>query len=133
MRIRHAVTAAALFLIVSFAWPSVSEAGHRHSRSCGHGWSVYDSYRAPHFRTHDYRYNGTYPYGYGWGYRPPVHYAPPPVYYAPPPVYYGAPPVYVPYGYSYGYPYTYAPPLVSLHYHGRLACRRPHVSVRLGF
>jgi hypothetical protein len=121
-------TALALAATGALLLPTAAEAGHRHSRSCGHG-----SYRS------DYRYDrydhGRYygrSRGYAYGYyrpRPVYRYYAPPVYYAPPPAYY-----YDDYGYGYGPGYGYRrAPAVSLHYHSGRACSRFHVGLNLRF
>jgi hypothetical protein len=104
----------ALVLAVGLAVPA--EAGHRHSRYCGHRYSYsygydrysygYDRYRYP---VYDYGYRYSYPYSYvPYGYYSPYRYGAPYVLYAPPPPAYG---------------YYYAP--YRRHY-------RPRVSVTLG-
>jgi hypothetical protein len=84
------------------AVPTVAEAGHRHSRSCGHG-SRYDSrsYRSDYRygRSRDYRYDGRRSHRYrSYAYKPYRYYGP--RYYRP---YYYSPYYYDPYFYgSYG-------------------------------
>ena len=94
MRIRTLAAAAVLSLAVPLALPADAEAGHRHSRSCGHRYyesSRYD--RGYYDRGYDrgyydrgysgYRSRGYRSYGYGYrpSYRSRYYYAPPPGYY----------------------------------------------------
>jgi hypothetical protein len=110
----------ALVLAVGLALPA--EAAHRHSRTCGHGYSSSYGYsgsyrysgRSAYAYSNRYRYP-TYDYGYRYrydsvpyGYYSPYSYGAPYVLYEPPPPAYG---------------YYYAP------YRRRV---RPHVSVTLG-
>lgn len=115
MRIRSLAGALVLSVAVPLALPAEAQAGHRHSRSCGHRYT-YESYR-PYRGSYGYDrgYSG-YDRGYGgsgyrsynrgyrsydYGYRP---YYRSRYYYAPAPRYYRAP-----------------------------RYRRPHVSIHLDF
>jgi hypothetical protein len=105
MRIRSLVGALALSAALPLALPSEAQAAHRHSRSCGHRYSSYDSYRDYGYRDygyrdHRYRDRGYSNYGYrgysrGYSYRPyyrsRYYYAPPPGYYYRAPRYYRRP------------------------------------------
>jgi hypothetical protein len=101
MKIHRLASVGALALATALALPVAAEAGHRHSRSCGH-----DSYYGGSYRDGRYdRYNNGYGrYNDGYGrydsgrrYRPYRHHGyysrsyDPYVYYAPPPVYYYTP------------------------------------------
>jgi hypothetical protein len=156
MRIRALAGALALSGLVGASLPPDAEAAERRARSRGHdrGYSS-RSYRAPRSsygqRNRSYTYRSSdrsrdssrRSYGYrpsrSYSYRPfrsysyvPYAYDP---YYAYDSYYYDEPYGYDPYGYdSYGYNGPY-PPYRSgrAHYHGRLFCIRPHVSIRIGF
>jgi len=106
MKIRTLTAIGALGLAAALAMPASAEAGHRHSRSCGHRDSYYgdsrydDSYRHRDSYHGDSRYDDSYrhrrPYRYGRysrGYR--SYYSP--YAYAPAPLY-GPPPAYLYYG-----------------------------------
>jgi len=145
MRIKTLAGALALSALVGVSLPSAAEAAHPRSRSRGHdrGYSS-RSYRAPRQsygyrdRGHTYRSYDRYRYSprRSYGYRPyrylPYVYDP---YYA-----YGYDTYYYddPYGYDpydrYGYNGPY-PRYRSAraHYHGRLFCVRPHLSIHVGF
>jgi hypothetical protein len=145
--------ALALSGLVGVSLPSDAEAAQRRSRSRGHdrGYSS-RSYRAPRssyghrdrgytYRSYDrYRYSPRRSYGYRSyrSYRPYVYlpYAYDPYYaYGYDSYYYDDPYGYDPNGYDrYGYNGPY-PRYRSgrAHYHGRLFCVRPHLSIRIGF
>jgi hypothetical protein len=119
--------AVAISSVLALSAPA-AEAAHRHSRSCGHdrGYSS-RSYRAPRYSSHRGRSYRSYRSYRPYAYRPyrvaPYRYSP----YA-----------YAPYGYgAYAYdPYYYDgyyPRVRRGHYHGRLFCLRPHLSIHIGF
>jgi len=100
MKIRRLAAVGVLGLATALALPLAAEAGHRHSRSCGHSGYYSGSYGDSYYG--DSYYGGSYGRGgYGYSdygrrcYRPshshyrryysyePYYYAPPPVYYAP--------------------------------------------------
>ena len=130
MRIRTLAGALAVSGLVAASLPAEAQADHRHSRSCGHGgYYSSRSYRAPryayghrgrsHWRHYQPRYYSYRPYGYArYGYDP---------YYYDRYDRYG---YYGPYAYNGPYP-AYRP--VRGHYHGRLWCVRPHLSIHIGF
>lgn len=148
MRIRTLAGALAMSGLVAVSVPADAEAAHRHSASCGHerGYSSrsyrssrsyvnrdrgYNSYRSS--RSYGYRDRGynsyrsydryrSYSPRRSYGYRPYryTRYA------------------YDPYDYGNGYdPYAYNGPYPRYrsraHYHGRLFCVRPHLSLHIGF
>ena len=98
MSLMHRVAGLGLAAFMALAVPGVVEAGHRHSRDCGHRYSRYDrDYRYDRYDRYS-RYDrgrGYRPYrSYGYyGYRAPRYrgsrygwdgyygYPPPPVYY----------------------------------------------------
>jgi len=161
MRIRALAGALALSGLVGVSLPSDAEAAERRSRSRGHdrGYSS-RSYRAPR-SSYGHRDRGNTYRSYdrsrssprrSYGYRPsrsyrayrsyrPYRYVP----YAYDPYYaYGYDSYYYdePYGYDYdpyGYDrYGYNGPYPRYrsgraHYHGRLFCVRPHLSIHVGF
>jgi hypothetical protein len=103
------LTAAAVFTIAAgLALPAAAEAGHRHSRSCGHRYydsgryDRHDRYR-PVYRSYDRYYDSGYRYGYYDAY--------PRTYYRP---------------YRYSRPYRYPAPIYRYH-------SRPRVSIHLDF
>jgi hypothetical protein len=108
----------AVGMAVGLLAPATAEAGHRHSRHCGHG---YGYSRGRYYAPAPY-----YGYGYGKGYYRPYY----PAYGG----YYGHRHFngcgHGGYGYGYGYPYApgyvVAPPPVGY-------CVRPGVSIHLGF
>ena len=109
------LTAAAVFTIAAgLALPAAAEAGHRHSRSCGHR-SSYDRHS---YDRHSYRG------GYRPAYRSVPRYSYDPYRYG----YYDA----YPYSGSYYRPYRYARPYryPAPIYRYR---SRPHVSIHLDF
>jgi hypothetical protein len=88
MKIRTLALVGALGL-AAFALPTAAEAGHRHSRSCGH-YTHYDRGYRPYVRGHARGYSGYYGGPYLYGYAPAYVYSPVPVY-PPYPRYYYAP------------------------------------------
>lgn len=154
MRIRALAGAVALSGLVGVSGPPDADAAERRSRSRGHdrGYSS-RSYRAPRpsyghrdrsysYRSYDRsRYSSRRSYGYrpyrSYGYRPYRTYRYVPYAYDPYYAYGYDPYVYEPYGYGYD-PYGYNGPYPRYrsgraHYHGRLFCVRPHLSVHIGF
>lgn len=144
MRIRTLAGALAVSGLVAASLPVEAEAAHRHSRSCGHGGYSSRGYRSS--RHDGYRDRGYRSYGRSYSrYYAPRSYAPryyTPRYYYRPYAYsrYAYDPYYDPYFDRYGYygPYAdngpypaYRP--VRGHYHGRLWCLRPHLSIHIGF
>jgi len=116
--IRKISVALALTLGMAAALPAAAEAGHRHSRSCGHRSGYYGSGYGSGYYGSGYYDNYSYGYpsyrSYEYRYRPrPYYYS----YYDPYPRYYYAP------RRSYGY----------VHYHSGRRCSRPHVSISFGF
>jgi hypothetical protein len=113
MTIRTLATALALTAGLALAVPGDVEAGHRHSRRCGHGY--YSS---------GYRYRPAYDRGYyDRGYYDRGYYSRHD---------YG----YYDHGPRVGYRYRrvwYPRPRVYAHYHGPRLCRRSHVSLHIGF
>ena len=108
---RSWIAAGTLALVIAVGLAVPAEAGHRHSRYCGHRYSHsygYDRYRYP---VYDYGYRSPYRY-VPYGYYSPYRYGAPYVLYAPPPPAYG---------------YYYAP--YRRHYRPYY---RPHLSVTLG-
>lgn len=110
MTLRKLTAAAAFTIAAGLALPAAAEAGHRHSRSCGHR-SSYDRYDR-----YDYSYDR---------YRPvyrssPRYYSYDPYYYQP----YGYYRDYRPY--RYVRPYRYPAPIYRYR-------SRPHVSIHLDF
>jgi hypothetical protein len=123
MKIRTLTAMGALGLAAALAMPASAEAGHRHSRSCGHRDSYYgdfryddsyrhrdsyygdsrydDSYRHRDSYHGDSRYDDSYrhrrPYRYGRQSRGYRSYYYSPYAYAPAPLY-GPPPAYLYYG-----------------------------------
>jgi hypothetical protein len=118
MTLRKLTAAAALVVATGLALPAAAEAGHRHSRSCGHGYAYKHgrAYRpAPGYYGYGgYGYGG---YGYGgYGYQRPYGYYRPHGYYGP-------------YRYAQPYGYPIYPPPVPYYRYGS----RPHVSLHLEF
>lgn len=110
MTLRKLTAAAAFTIAAGLALPAAAEAGHRHSRSCGHRYydsGRYDSYRydryRPVYRSYDPYYDSGYRYGYYDAY--------PRTYYRP---------------YRYSRPYRYPAPIYRYH-------SRPRVSIHLDF
>ena len=115
MKIFSLASVGAVALATALALPVAAEAGHRHSRSCGHNSYYGGSYRDGRYDRYNNgygRYNdgyGRYGYGNDYGRR-----------------------CYRPYrgnGYGHSY-YSYAPPPV---YYGPRYHRRPRVQLHLGF
>ena len=110
MRLRTLVIALALTLASGLALPGQAEARHRHDRHCRHSAIV--DHRGPYW---DYDRYGSY--GYHRPYRD-----------------YRYDGYYDRYGDPYYHPYRYRSYRRGhLHFHGRVRCYRPHLSIHIGW
>lgn len=93
---RSWIAAGTLALVLAAGLAAPAEAGHRHSRSCGHRSYYSRDYGGYRYSGYGYRYPGyRYRYSYApYGYYSPYRYGAPYVLYAPPPP---PPYYYVPY------------------------------------
>ena len=145
MRIRGLVGALVVSALVGVSLPSEAEAARRHRSSRDHRGYSSRSYRADRhsygYRSRGYTYRSYRSYD-RYRYRPRLSFRYRPYRYVPyvyDPYYaYGYDPYYYePYDYGYD-PYGYNGPYpryrsARAHYHGRLFCVRPHLSVHVGF